>query len=380
MPRDSEAAPTEETPVADASGADAAAIADVRPPKMRRKDALLIPIVLAGIALYFNFGEALPVPGSFGKVDLRSGQVNFNVWIWLSAIVIGFYFVFGLAGRFAFSTAAMVGLGAYSSAYFTRSGNNWVVGLIGAAVVAGVVAYLFARLVRRAHHFYFAVATLGLAEILLVVFRQWERLSGKSSGEITNVADPSLFGFEFDTRYRQFYLLLAFLGIVLVVGYFLERSPIRRNAIASRDNEMVAKTLGVKAEGVGIAMFTFGSVIAGVAGSLFVHTRGFAEPNTFGIDLGLGIFVMLIIGGLHSMWGALIGAWVYTYIPLYLERWEEWTQVIWGLVLLFVVIVFPEGLVGIWNRMIGRGPSGRSLRTRIQDLFDGIIPPKDNTT
>ena len=345
-----------------------------RPPIYRHRDALLIPTVLAAIGLYFSHGGRLPVPGAFGKVDVGSGQATFNQWIWTAAIAVSFYFVFGLAGRFAFSTAAIVGVGAYVSAYTTRSGNNPVVGVVAAAVVCGVLGYVFAVLMRRANHFYFAVATLGLSEILLIILTRWDRLSGSTTGEISGTADIDVFGFVFDSRPRQFWLLLGFLGSVLVVGYLIERSPLRRDAIAARDDPVLAESLGVRSHRVGIAMFTLGAVIAGIAGALYVHTRGFASPETFGINLGLGVFVVLILGGMHSLWGALVGAWFYIYVPLYLGRWEEWSQVVWGLVLLVVMIALPTGLVGVWQRLIGhRLGSTNPVAGRIRHLV-GALP------
>ena len=119
----------------------------------RQRHWLTTALVLLGMALYFHYGHLLPVPGRFGEVDKRSGQTLYNEWLWLSAIVIGFFLVFGIAGRFAFSTASFVGLGAYVSHYATSSGNNWTVGLIAAMVSGFVVASVFAVLGRTAHHF-----------------------------------------------------------------------------------------------------------------------------------------------------------------------------------------------------------------------------------
>lgn len=323
-----------------------------RPPAWSGHQYLSVALVLAAIALYFQFGAGLGVPGAFGSVDKLSGTVVFNEWIWLAAVVTGFHLVFGVAGRFAFSTAAFVGVGAYTSHYVTRGGTlGWAVGFAAAVAVAVVLGGAFALLLRRAQHFYFAVATLGLAEVLVLVMRRWELLTGRSSGEIAGAADMWIFDLEIGSRYRQFFVLLAFLGIVLAVVALIQRSPLQRTAIAARDNPTVVETLGLDATRPGVVLFTLGCAISAAAGSLFVHTRGIGTPETFGLELGIGVFVAVILGGLHSMWGGLVGAWFYVYVPLYLERWEEWTQVIWGAVLVVVMVALPEGLAGVAGRI-----------------------------
>jgi branched-chain amino acid transport system permease protein len=334
-----------------------------RPPAWHQRQYLTIALVLVAVALYFNYGEHLPVPGAFGDVGKLSGQAVFNQWIWTAAIVTSFYFVFGVAGRFAFSTAAFVGLGAYVSHAVTRESDlSWAVGFLVAVVVASLLAFAFAALLRNAQHFYFAVATLGLSEVLIIVFRQWTPLTGRSSGEIVSAQRMSIFGWEVLARDRQFWVLLALLALVLFLGALMARSPVVRNAIAARDNARVVDTLGADSRWPGVVLFTLGSALAAAAGSIFVHTRGIGTPETFGIELGIGVFVALILGGLHSLWGGLIGAWFYIYVPLYLRRWESWTQVIWGGTLVFVMIVFPDGLVGLFTRLksllVGRdGPA-----------------------
>lgn len=326
----------------------------LRPAPWGDRSYVAVGAVLVAVGLYLAQGHHLPVPGAFGEVDKLSGLVHFNEWLLLAAVVTSFWFVFGIAGRFAFCTASFVGLGAYVSHYATRGTEAPVlVGLLASTAVALVLALAFALLVRRAHHFYFAVATLGLAEVLLLVFRRWERLTGRSSGELSGVRDLSFAGWAVDSRFRAALVLLVFLGAVLVLAVLVRRSPLERIAVAARDNPTVAATLAHDAERPGIVLFTLGSVLAAVAGSLFVHTRGLGTPETFGLELGIGIFVALILGGLRSMWGGLVGAWFYVYVPLYLERWERWTQVLWGAVLVLVMIAFPDGLVGVAARLRG---------------------------
>lgn len=340
-------------------------VAPLRPPAYAERSYVAIALVLLGLALYFHHGHHLPIPGDFGAVDRRSAQVSYNEWIFLASVVTGFYFVFGLAGRFAFSTAAFVGLGAYVSHYVTRTSDlNWSVGFLAACLVGLVLGFVFSLALAKAEHFYFAVATLGLGEVLLLVFRRAERLTGRSSAEISGVVDIEILGWVADNRRRHFYVLLVFLGLVLLIGVLISRSPVQREAIAARDNRTVADVAGLDTERVGIAMFTLGCVISTAAGSLFVHTRQLGTPETFGLDLGIGIFVALILGGLHSLWGGIIGAWFYVYVPIYLEQLEEWTQVIWGAVLIVVMVAFPDGLVGLARR--AHGLIGRLTRRRTE--------------
>lgn len=325
-----------------------------RPAVWGERSYLVVGLVLVALALYVTNGDRLPVPGAFGEVGKPSGLVTYNEWLFLAAVVTSFWFVFGVAGRFAFSTASFVGLGAYCSHYLTRGTDApTLLGVAGAAGIAFVLALAFALLLRRAHHFYFAVATLGLAEVLLLVFRRFERLTGRSSGELLGVRDLSIGGWAVDSRFRSSLVLLGFLGTVLLLAVLIRRSPLERIAVACRDNPVVASSLGYDPNRAGVVLFTAGSVLAAVAGSLFVHTRGLGTPDTFGLELGIGIFVALILGGLRSMWGALVGSWFYVYTPLYLERWERWTQVLWGAVLVVVMIAFPDGLVGVAGRLRG---------------------------
>ncbi len=322
----------------------------LRPPAWRQHHYLAIGAVVGAIALYVQFGQYLHLPGLFGSIHKQSGLSAFNEWLLLAGLTTSFYLVFGLAGRFAFSMAAFYGLGAYVSHWATRtSRHNFLVGTLAAMVIAVLLATAFAVLVRKAHHFYFAVATLGLSEVLLLLFQRVRRLSGKSSAEIGNAKKIDLFGWAAHTRYRHVWVILAALALVLVVVAAVERSALARRAVATRDNPTVAETLGIDSTRPGITLFVLGSALAAMFGSLFVHTRSVGTPETFGLKLGIAVFVALILGGLHSMWGGLIGAWFYTYIPQYLTGLQQWTQVIWGAVLVLVMIVLPEGLVGVFR-------------------------------
>ena len=145
-----------------------------RPPAMRGQPYVWLGLFLLGVALFRQFGVS-----GFGDPDLV------NTWLFYCVIVAGFYLVFGVSGQFAFSQAVFAAVGAYTSAWATRIAlfgvDSFWMGVVVAIIVTAVVAAAFAFLMRRASHFYFAIATLGLSEIVLEVLRKWTAFSGARS-------------------------------------------------------------------------------------------------------------------------------------------------------------------------------------------------------
>jgi branched-chain amino acid transport system permease protein len=320
-----------------------------RPPVFRSQPYTPIGAFLAAMALYWMWrvsGNGL------------AGENLMSTWIFYAIIVVGFYLVFGVSGQFAFSQAAFAGLGGYTSYWASKNHTFWL-GFLCAIAVTGVIAAIFALLVRRAAHFYFAIATLGVSTIALLVIRNWDDLNGGFGGEVTNIRKLSIFGHELDTASQNFAFLLAILGIVMVLTAWLQRSPYVRESIANRDHETVSKTLGVPSLRLRVSSFVLASMTAGMAGSVYAHWKGILGPEQWQIDLGLGIFLMLILGGIGSMWGAVLGAWFYTYVIQWLDFAARYRQIIYGLLLIVVMIALPEGLVGAASRLrsFRRGPA-----------------------
>jgi len=311
----------------------------VRPRAYRGQPYIGVVIVLVVAAL-----------ARHGFVDSRTGGHLANLWAYYSLLTVGFYYVFGLSGQFAFSQAAFAGVGAYASAWATRS-NGFGVGVLVAAIAAAVIALAFSLLVRRASHFYFAIATLGLGEVVLLVARNWEGLTDSIGGESLIQRRISIFGHALINDEHIFRFLLGVLGLTMVLGYALLRSPVGREAVAFRDQPVVAATLGVPVGRVRHSTFVLGSVVAAVGGAVFAHWNGFATPDSFGVDLGLAVFLMLILGGSSSLWGALLGAAFYVYAPELITPLREYTELFYGALLMIVMIVLPDGLIGLARRV-----------------------------
>jgi ABC-type branched-subunit amino acid transport system ATPase component/ABC-type branched-subunit amino acid transport system permease subunit len=356
-----------------------------RPPEMRGYP-------YAWLAIFLAFMVALRfVP------DWQNDQaLVFNDWLYFTILVVGFYFVFGIAGQFAFSQAAFAMVGGYTSAWATREGVDWILAVALGIAVSVVIAFGFAWIARKANLFFLAIATLALSELILELFRQWTAFTGGEGGEValTESQRIELFGWKVTNLANSpavnernlYWVYLGALALVLLIGIWMARSPAKREAIAMRDQPTVAATSGVPTLRVRIVMFVLGSAIGAFAGSLYVHGRGFATPDVFSIELGLGVFVMLIVGGIGSLWGPFLGAAFYAWLPYALRQVDveifgkelrSYNQIIYGATLLLVMIFAPEGLIGLFHRvkhaLQHRVSEGRS-RSWLSD-FVGITKP-----
>ena len=155
-------------------------------------------------------------------------QTLVNIWILYALAALGFYVIFGLAGQFAFSQAFLMGIGAYVSAWVTKSFPT-PVGMLVAVLAVAAIAFVFALITLRTSHFYFAIATFGLSSIGIQVIHHWPVLGG-NAGQIVGIAPGEWFGRVFFFADDVFWLLLAFLALGLVVTAMIERSPLRREA------------------------------------------------------------------------------------------------------------------------------------------------------
>ena len=357
-----------------------------RPPAMRGYPYAWLAIFLLGMILF-----------RFVPSWADDQMVVFNQWIYFTILVIGFYFVFGVSGQFAFSQAAFAMVGGYTSAWATREGVDWILAVALGIAVAAVIAFLFAWLARKANLFFLAIATLALSELITEVIKQWKEFSGAEGAEValTETQRIEIFGWKATAitnptsvnERNLFWVYIVALAVVLLIGIWLARSPAKREAIAMRDQPTVAATSGIPTLRVRISMFVLGSSIGALAGSLFVHGRGFAQPQEFSVELGLGVFVMLIVGGMGSLWGPFLGAAFYIWVPYLLQKLDitlfgheirDYNQIIYGATLLLVMIFAPEGIIGLFHRLkhaLQHRATARESRTWLSDFFGITKPP-----
>jgi branched-chain amino acid transport system permease protein len=258
---------------------------------------------------------------------------------------VGFYLILGLSGQFAFSHGAVLGIGAYCAAYAARSHGFWY-SVVFAVLVCAVICAAFKLLLWRASDFYFGIATLGFASVTIIVFRSWEDFTGVASNA-TMLTTPTVFGWEVDSPARYYWFFVPFFIIGMLIIHRLRSSAIYRESIAVRDKPLTSAGLGIRNTRNQLVIYVLGSCYAAVAGALYAQSQGFISSNSFNLGLGINLFVVIIVGGMHSMWGSLVGAAFVVVLPEVIRSAATHRPLILAVVLVLTIILLPEGLMGV---------------------------------
>ncbi len=311
---------------------------------MRRLERLRLFILRhhTGLTVWLVAGGAALAPLIF-RNPYSLGLLNL---IGLYAIaVLGLNLFIGYAGQISLGHAAFFGLGAYGSALLTISLGlpPWPAMLLTALAV-GLAALLIGVPTLRLHGHYLAMATLGFNYIVHLVLVQWDAVTGGPSG-ISGIPPLALWGLSFNSEATFHYLVWAFALIALTLCLNLVRSGVGRGLAALAQDEVAAATLGVNVKREKIRIFVLSAMYASVAGSLYAHYFGYVNPDAFSIFKSLDLVIMVVVGGMGSIWGTLFGVTFITLLPHYLEFLEAYFDIIHGLILVLVLIFLPQGLV-----------------------------------
>lgn len=296
------------------------------------------------IFLFAVFAAALALPlivtGDYYQRLINTALV-------FSLLTISLNIVLGYAGQLSLGHAGLFGIGAYVTALITsgHSGLLFWPAFVASGVATGVVGLMIGIPALRLKGHYLALATLGFGEIMRNIFFSWREVTHGMDG-IGDIPPPSLgfFAFAGDTRF--YYLGLFFLCVAMVLVLRLERSKYGRMLAAIRDAELAAGVVGVDVPRLKIIAFCASAVLAGFAGALYANLIGYISPDAFVLDVSVQALSMLLIGGIGTVWGPVVGATVLTFLPEMLRVSKEYYQLIYGAGIAIMVIFFPTGLVG----------------------------------
>lgn len=279
----------------------------------------------------------------------------------LSALLaVGLNVALGFAGLFSFAQGAFYGIGAYVSALGVLSGavGFWTA-LVAAGAAAGVAGFLLGLLTIRLGGHYLAIATFAFQEIVIVVIRNWDSVTRGPLG-IAGVpgppplALPGLPPFQFRTEIAYYYLALSVLVLAVLFAWRLRTSQIGLELLALRDDEVAARAMGVRAVRLKVFAFTASAVLAGLAGSLFAHYVKNVSPESFAVATSFAVLVSVLVGGMGTIMGPVLGGIALTFLPEYLRVFQEHRFTIYGALLIVVIIAMPTGVAGALQTLARR--------------------------
>ena len=290
----------------------------------------------------------------------------------------------GFTGQFSIGHAGFMAVGAYSSVfmtvYYSQPVEKLLTGLVGATAAQALVflgIILFGALIAalagllvgipslRLRGDYLAIVTLGFAEIIRIIILNIDRVGG-ATGFRGAVAPWE--GRPIIPQYANFIWIGGFAVITIVVVYNIVRSDVGRALISIREDELAAEAMGVNTTRYKVISFVISSAFAGIAGALFGHYRQFLHTNDFQFIRSIEILIMIVLGGMGSITGAVLGAVVITILPELLRKLPgnliEYRLVIYSLLLIVIMLTRPQGVLGTkefglsWLKRPQRRPEG----------------------
>lgn len=276
-------------------------------------------------------------------------QYVLNLVLVYAIIGIGLNILLGYTGQFAFAHAAFMGIGAYAAAILTtRVGLSYWLSLPLAGLICVLIGVAMAFPAMRLKRVYLALATLAFAELTTWVLIHWKTVTLGTDG--IELKSPDLFGWRIKGDHRIYYVILT-VGVLLYwLADRLIRSKVGRAFVAVRESEIVAACNGIDVRQIKIIAFGLSAFYAGIGGALFALALGFIVPDAFGVNqVGLH-FSIVVIGGLASLPGSLIGAVLVTILPEALRGLQGLQEIVYGITLVVVVIFMPDGIAGILRR------------------------------
>jgi len=280
-----------------------------------------------------------------------------NVIMMYAVLAIGLDLLLGWAGQFAFAHIAFFGIGVYGTALIQiRLGLPFIVAMPAAALLAGIVGFLIAIPSTRLRAVYLALATFAFAEGAQWVFNAWESMTKGPDG--LRLPRPDIFGYAMGSDPRAFPVMAVILVIVLAATMFLTRSKFGRAMCAIRDSEHVASASGIDVRFTKVTVFAISAVYAGVAGGMYTLYQSFANPEVFGFAQIVLVLSMIVVGGLGTIPGVLLGVVILGLLPEVMRTTMRnllvWQELVYGVILILAMMFMPRGLWGIARSRAGR--------------------------
>jgi branched-chain amino acid transport system permease protein len=275
----------------------------------------------------------------------------------------------GYTGQVSFGHAAMAGIGAYTSGILAvKAGVNPWVGIAAGTVLAAVLGLALGALCLKMGGIYLSLTTLAFSQILhIVIVNEYDVTRGTMGLQVPGLMSEY-------SKLGYYYIMLAAAAAVLAVIYRMIHSNLGLNFRAVQNDELAAKSVGVRVLHVRVLAFTVASAMAGFAGGLYGHYLLLITPEIPSLDLQFRVLAMTVIGGMGSLVGPILGAFALNILEEYIRGYGEYHVLVFGLVALVVARFAPNGLLGLWRKLRRPAPAaGEAVAAggRVRDSSTG---------
>jgi branched-chain amino acid transport system permease protein len=272
-------------------------------------------------------------------------------------LAIGMCLIIGYAGQFSLAHPAFFGIGAYVTAILVKN-YSWppITAFVIAGVVTGIVAYCIGRPLFRLRGYYFAAATFCVLIVIQNCMDEFRDITGGAQG-IHGIPPFHIGGLVFDGYLSNYYLIWFVVIVSTLLSFNLVNSKVGRAMRAISTSEMAAQSCGVHIAKYKVYIFIYSAITASITGSLYAHYISFIGPETFGFGILLDLLLMIVIGGIDTIWGGLIGAIIFVLLgetisdlltsQTYLSFGGESIMIIWGIIVVIMMNFMPKGMVTI---------------------------------
>ena len=300
--------------------------------KVQRTIAIL---VVACVALY-------PVAFS-GSIYMHLILCTLGIYVIVNT---GFDILFGYSGQISLGQAGFYAIGAYFSAILSKAGLPVVLSMLLAATIAAVVGYVLAIPCSKLVHHFLAIVTIGFGEIVrLLALNGPTKLTGGANG-IGAIPPVSLFGIKLTTNAMYLYFVLALALLFLIIKHRIVDSRVGRAMQAIKCNPDASEAFGMKLSRYKAMAFTIAAFYAGIGGALYAHLVRFVSPESFSADQSSMFLVMILVGGMGTFCGPIIGSLLIIVVTEFLQQFGTYQMLIYGALIIFVLFFMPNGIAG----------------------------------
>lgn len=269
-------------------------------------------------------------------------------------MVMGLHIIFGLTGQIFMGMAGFWGIGSYILALTTtRLGLGFWPGLVLSSLGVGLMGLVLGIPTLRLKGYYLSITTIGFGEITRFILMNWSPVTGGVFG-VFNIPRPNFGSFVLTNDAHFYYFSLVLAAILAVIASILEDSKYGTAFKGVRDDELAADAIGIDSTGIKVMAFITCGLFVGIGAGLYSSLLTYISPEVFTLEESFRFVTMVLIGGIGSLPGAIVGAVLLTFLPEMLRFLQSWYLAIYGLIVLGIVIYQPAGIMGALQGYLDR--------------------------